>query len=74
MDEGHIAITLKETAHELRLAVTNDGTPLSVDFDLKGTDSLGLQIVDSLVRGDLQGKFPLTTHAGLTSAAVVFAK
>ncbi len=74
MDEGHIAITLKETAHELRLAVTNDGTPLPDGFDLKRTDSLGLQIVDSLVRGDLQGKFTLTSDGGLTTAAVVFAK
>jgi two-component sensor histidine kinase/putative methionine-R-sulfoxide reductase with GAF domain len=74
MDEGHIAITLKETVHELRLAVTNDGTPLPHNFDLRQTNSLGLQIVDSLVRGDLQGKFTLTSADGLTTAAIVFAK
>jgi two-component sensor histidine kinase/putative methionine-R-sulfoxide reductase with GAF domain len=73
-DEGHIAIVLKETTHELRLTVTNDGTPLSRAFDVRKSDSLGLQIVDSLVRGDLQGKFSLTSQDGQTIAALVFGK
>ena len=73
-DEGHIAITLKEDAHDLRLTVTNDGAPLPAGFDLRRTNSLGLQIVDSLVRGDLQGKFTLSNEGDQVVAAVVFAK
>ncbi len=73
-DDGQILITLHEDAHGFRLAVSNDGTPLRDDFDLRRTDSLGLQIVDSLVRGDLQGKFSLANEDGQTVASVVFAK
>jgi two-component sensor histidine kinase/putative methionine-R-sulfoxide reductase with GAF domain len=73
-DEGQILITLFEDTHQFRLVVSNDGTPLRQDFDLKKTDSLGLQIVDSLVRGDLQGKFTLTTEGTQTISAIVFSK
>ena len=58
----------------MRLRVTNDGTPLPDGFDWKRANSLGLQIVDSLVRGDLQGKFTLTNEGDQTVAAVVFGK
>ena len=73
-DEGHIAVTLKEAAHDLHLTVTNDGAPLPDGFDLRRTNSLGLQIVDSLVRGDLQGKFTLANEDAHIVAAVVFGK
>lgn len=73
-DEGQILITLLEEPHQFLLTVSNDGAPLRPDFDLKKTDSLGLQIVDSLVRGDLQGRFSLTNEAERTVAAVVFGK
>ncbi len=73
-DEGQIAIALAEDAHQVSLRVTNDGTPLPEGFDIKRTDSLGLQIVESLVRGDLQGKFTLANEADSTTATVVFGK
>lgn len=74
-DEGHIHITLYEDAKGFRLTVSNDGTPLRDDFDLKTSDSLGLQIVDSLVGGDLHGKFTLARQADETTVAeVVFGK
>jgi len=73
-DEGQIAIALAEDAHQVSLRVTNDGTPLPPSFDIKRTDSLGLQIVESLVRGDLQGTFTLTNEAETTVAMVVFGK
>ena len=73
-DEGHISVVLAEDAHEVRLQVTNNGTPVPNGFDWKRADSLGLQIVDSLVRGDLQGKFTLTNEGGETVARVVFGK
>ncbi len=73
-DEGQIAIALAEDAHQVGLRVTNDGTPLPPNFDLKRTDSLGLQIVESLVRGDLQGRFTLANEGDTTVATVVFGK
>jgi two-component sensor histidine kinase len=73
-DDGHIWLTLAEDAHHIRIAVCNDGAPLPSGFDFRRADSLGLQIVDSLTRGDLQGKFTLTTEDERTVAAVVFSK
>ena len=74
MDNGEIRITLAEEPKTLTLTVTNDGTPLPEGFDIKKTDSLGLQIVESLVRGDLQGRFVLENDGARTVANVVFAK
>jgi two-component sensor histidine kinase len=73
-DDGNIAIVLAEEPHQIRLQVSNDGTPLPENFDFKKADSLGLQIVDSLVRGDLHGKFTLTQEGDRTFANVVFDK
>jgi len=73
-DEGQIAIALAEDAHQVSLRVTNDGTPLPEGFDIKRTNSLGLQIVESLVRGDLQGRFTLANESDTTVAMVVFGK
>ncbi len=74
MDDGEIRITLAEEPKTLTLTVTNDGTPLPEGFDIRKTDSLGLQIVESLVRGDLQGRFVLENDGARTVANVVFAK
>ncbi len=74
MDDGEIRITLAEEPKTLTLTVANDGTPLPEGFDIKKTDSLGLQIVESLVRGDLQGRFVLANEGARTVANVVFAK
>lgn len=73
-DYGQILIGLKEEPHTITLTVSNDGTPLPEGFDVRTTDSLGLQIVDSLVRGDLQGKFTLSQVDGETIAMVLFSK
>lgn len=73
-DDGHIAIALHEDAREIHLSVVNDGTALKHGFDLRHTDSLGLQIVDSLARGDLGGRFTLTTEKGKTHARLIFPK
>jgi two-component sensor histidine kinase len=73
-DEGTITITLHETAREIELEVCNDGAILSEDFDLSKTDSLGLKIVESLARGDLNGVFTLASQGGMTRAHVVFPK
>lgn len=74
MDDGEIRITLAEEPKVITLKVANDGTPLPAAFDLRKTDSLGLQIVESLVRGDLQGRFLLASDGNRTVASIVFAK
>ena len=74
MDDGEIRITLAEEPKIITLEVANDGTPLPDGFDIRKTDSLGLQIVESLVRGDLQGRFLLTSDGSQTVANIVFAK
>ena len=43
-------------------------------FCLRTGQSVGLQIVDSLIRGDLQGLFTLSNGGKRTVAEVVFAK
>ena len=74
MDDGEIRITLSEDAKFVTLTVSNDGKPLPEGFDVKRTNSLGLQIVESLVRGDLQGRFTLTNEGDRTVATVVVVK
>ncbi len=74
MDDGDIRISLAEDDKTVSLEVSNDGTPLPESFDIRKTDSLGLQIVESLVRGDLQGRFTLTNEGDRTVSSVVFAK
>lgn len=73
-DAGQILITLAEEPHQICLTVKNDGRIIADDFDIRQADSLGLQIVDSLVRGDLQGKFTLLREDDMTVASVVFGK
>ena len=74
VDEGTISVILHEDPHHVRLVVSNDGTPLALGFDHRKVESLGLQIVESLVRGDLHGTFALASDAGKTVAEVLFAK
>ena len=74
MDDGDIRISLAEEPKTITLLVSNNGTPLPEGFDIRKTDSLGLQIVESLVRGDLQGRFTLTNEGTRTVSSVVFAK
>jgi len=73
IDKGRIAVELSENERDIKLAVINDGTPLPDDFDLRKHRNLGLQIVESLVRDDLQGKFTLESDGRIT-ATVVFPK
>jgi two-component sensor histidine kinase/putative methionine-R-sulfoxide reductase with GAF domain len=74
LEDGRIHIQLEEREAELVLRVTNDGAPLPAGFSVRSSDSLGLSIVETLVRGDLQGVFTLEndpSSQGIT-ASVVF--
>jgi two-component sensor histidine kinase/putative methionine-R-sulfoxide reductase with GAF domain len=75
-DEGTICVALHEDAKDVTLTVSNDGEPVPDGFDFHLTDSLGLQIVESLARGDLHGSFVLEKDKteDLTVAKLVFQK
>jgi two-component sensor histidine kinase len=74
-NEGTVLVRLSEDgADRWRLEVQNDGDPLPPGFDPRQSDSLGLKIVESLARGDLNGDFSLQSAGpnGETIAAVSF--
>lgn len=70
--EGTIRVRLLEEPERWRLEVQNDGDPLPPGFDPRKQRNLGLQIVESLVRGDLNGDFSLTSENDETVAAATF--
>lgn len=76
LNAGRIYIRLSETESRLSFMVRNDGEPLPPDFSPRNEGSLGLSIVETLVRGDLQGAFTLeNARDGLgIEATVVFPK
>lgn len=59
LNDGRIFVHLTETETALNLTVTNDGEPLPPGFKPRSSNSLGLSIVETLVRGDLNGMFTL---------------
>lgn len=73
-DEGFILVRLAELPEHWRLEVQNTGDPLPPDFDPMKNRDLGLQIIESLTRGDLGGEFTLKTEGDHTVAAIVFPK
>ncbi len=73
-DQGSIEVTLHEQTRQIELIITNDGKVLTSEYDIKKSTSLGLQIVDSLARGDLNAVFTLGPENGRTTAKLVFPK
>lgn len=71
---GHIQIGLVDLGDKVRLEICDDGSPLPGDFDLANPTSLGLQIVRSLVQGDLRGDLCLENQARGVVATVIFPK
>jgi two-component sensor histidine kinase len=56
---GTVELTSVRERDRLRLTVTDDGTGLPADFDAGDSTSLGLQIVRTLVEGELGGTFTM---------------
>lgn len=52
---GRIGITLTDLGDAVRIAVEDNGRGVADDFDLNTSNSLGLQIVRTLVTDDLKG-------------------
>jgi len=70
--EGSVVVRLSTRDHDVTVEVCNDGEPLPAAFDLTASESLGLRIVDSLVRETLHGRFSLFSDGGRTIAQVQF--
>ena len=70
---GTISVNLRDDGDRVVIAVADDGEGLPEDFSLEQADSLGLQIVQTLVRDDLKGQFELRGGNGV-SAIVTFPK
>lgn len=76
---GVITLSLTDLGDSVRLAVQDDGSGLPSDFDLATNNSLGLQIVKTLVQDDLKGSLayipPAEDGAAAgTQAIVIFPK
>ncbi|MDE2127595.1 MAG: GAF domain-containing protein [Armatimonadetes bacterium] len=63
LDRGRINIRLTEMPTEYTVVVDNDGEPLPEGFTTQASENLGLRIVETLVRGDLNGTFSLESDA-----------
>jgi two-component sensor histidine kinase len=70
---GTISVNLQDDGDGVVIAVVDDGQGLPDDFSLEQADSLGLQIVQTLVQDDLKGQFELREGDGV-SAIVTFPK
>jgi two-component system, sensor histidine kinase PdtaS len=66
-DEGSIDVRLSENDDCMVIEIADDGVGLPKDFDLASTSSLGLQIVQTLVRDDLRGQLELRNGRGVTA-------
>ncbi len=66
-NEGTIQVQLRDTADSMLIEIRDDGEGLPPGFDLQRDGSLGLHIVDSLVRDDLKGQFELRSDHGVTA-------
>jgi two-component sensor histidine kinase len=70
---GAIELTFEDQGDAVRLIVHDDGHALPPDFDLDTIDSLGLKIVQMLVKQDLRGQIDMQSDHGV-SAIVRFPK
>ncbi len=73
-DEGFIEVLLHEQPKEVQITITNNGHALPEGFDARNAGSLGLQIVDSLARGDLNAAFTIVMHGERVVAELKFSK
>ncbi|MBC7249022.1 MAG: sensor histidine kinase [Anaerolineae bacterium] len=62
---GKITIRLEDQGDQVEIAVIDDGQGLPPDFSLEQVESLGLQIVSTLVQDDLRGEFELLNGRGV---------
>ena len=64
-NEGTIEVTLRDENGLMVIEVVDNGQGLHPNFDIDRDGSLGLQIVQTLVREDLKGQFALLNTDGV---------
>jgi two-component sensor histidine kinase len=69
--EGRVTVRIGETADQHLVEVIDNGAGLGADFNPGALPSLGLQIVQTLVREDLKGRIELQNVDGSGVRAVV---
>lgn len=62
--EGLIGVDITTTPESYQIDIYDNGIGLPDDFSLQNTNSLGLQIVRTLIENDLGGEFRLFSRAG----------
>jgi len=67
LDEGRIWVSIEDDGLVVCVTVVNDGEPLPQGFDPARTQSLGLRIVNDLVRGGLGGTFTMENRDGIVA-------
>jgi two-component sensor histidine kinase len=72
-NEGAIAVCLEDSGNRLTIEVVDNGDGLAPGFDIAKSGSLGLQIVQTLVKEDLKGEFSMFSDKGV-KAIVSFPK
>jgi two-component sensor histidine kinase len=63
-EEGEIIIILRKNNNVIELIVSDNGIGIPEDVDFKNTESLGMQLVTSLVEHQLQGEIHLNKKNG----------
>ncbi len=71
--EGLIRVNLEDTGDDVVIRVADNGAGLPENFQVEQAQSMGLQIVRTLVEGDLKGHIQLHNGDGL-SVTIVFPK
>jgi two-component sensor histidine kinase len=61
---GNVQVIVRRDPDRLEVVVADDGKGLPPDFDLEATGSLGLQIVRTLVVGELSGRLAVERRKG----------
>jgi len=64
-EEGAVTVGLKKTGDEIELSVSDDGVGIPQGFVIEESDSLGLQLVSTLVM-QIRGKLEIRTEKGTT--------
>jgi len=70
--EGTLRISLKEEKNEIEIKVEDNGVGMPEGFRVENTESLGLQLVQTLIE-QLEGTIKLSTNEG-TKYLITFVK
>ena len=70
---GSVVVSVTRERRQIEVTVTDDGQGLPDDFDLESAGRLGMQIIRTLVTGELRGTIDIREGvSGGTVATVIF--